>query len=160
MLLLGHGQVMVPQRERVSAMPARWRHHTLEEHRWERTVDWRHLCHHAPPAAPRTQPAGGCVGRRTRRHRELRCGNWPEALATFDRVISTYGDDPTPKMRGYVATALYDRGLTLSQTGDTDEARARFEQLVRTYAHDTLPDAKQRVADAREQLRRASGEVV
>lgn len=182
-LLLGHGQVFVPQRERVTYLPARWRHHTLDESRRERTADWLGIV-----ALFTGLVAWAWTGywwlaviglaiwigvtfatmhRQERRQRgridaaaagvhegiaHYEATNWPEALAAFDRVITSCGDDPTPTVRAYVATALYDKGLTLSRTGDAEGARAIYEHLVRHYAHDTTADAQQRVADARERL--------
>jgi len=59
-------------------------------------------------------------------NRELDAGRCPQAVALYDRIVTEFSDS------SYVSPALYNGGLCLAQSGESEGALDRFHTLLET----------------------------
>lgn len=75
-------------------------------------------------------------------------GRFEEALATFDEVVSKFGDTSELRSSVWVAKALVGRGYWLFKLNRLEEALTAFEELVRRYGDSPEPLLRESVARA------------
>jgi len=78
--------------------------------------------------------------------RQLR--NPRAAVATYDRLDQRFGQETDPAIRPIIADALFKKGETLAEQGDTRAAIAAYEEIDRRYAADKDPSFRQRAVRA------------
>jgi tetratricopeptide (TPR) repeat protein len=73
-------------------------------------------------------------------------GEYEAEVASYDELVSRFGNDPGTVVRERVAKALLYKALTLSQLGQPDEEIRSYEDIVERFGHDPSPGLRVQVA--------------
>ncbi len=71
-----------------------------------------------------------------------------DELATYDDLLSRFGDSPEPALRNQVAKALFNKGVTLGQLNRPQEDIAVYDEIIRRFDESPEPALRQQVAMA------------
>ena len=80
------------------------------------------------------------------RHGHL--GDSNAEIATYDQLISRYGDSDSPELQLQVAKALVNKGITQGQLDDSNAEIATYDQLINRYGDSDSPELQLQVARA------------
>ena len=69
-----------------------------------------------------------------------------QAIEAYQQLIDRFGDDPD--LREIVATALFNKAVTLARQDRTEEEIEAFQQLIDRFGDDPAPDLREIVATA------------
>ena len=78
--------------------------------------------------------------------------HYEEALATFNYLITRFGNSHDPKIQILVAQALFNKGTDLAELHRIGQARAEWEELVYRFKDNPDVDIQKSVKDARHNL--------
>ena len=71
-----------------------------------------------------------------------------EMLAAYDEVLRRFGDSDAPELLERVATALFNKGVTLAALNRRDAALAAYDEVVRRFGDSAAPELLEQVAMA------------
>ena len=80
--------------------------------------------------------------------RQRQLGDSEAAIATFDQLVSRYGDNDSPEIQLEVAKALDNKGIAQGQLDDLNAEIATYDQLLTRYGDSDSPELQLQVAKA------------